>query len=111
VEIIDLFIRSVDFIVFDPDAISLVGDVIETLAEPWDIGSATTMNFYASLDTTLTNMYEDKSFVAGVIDHVVAYCDALQIPLLEIYRAKTDFNKTRKDHSVEARQAVGGKQF
>jgi hypothetical protein len=40
-----------------------------------------------------------------------AYCDACGYDLWGAYEEKMDFNRTRVDHTLEARRAAGGKKF
>ena len=42
---------------------------------------------------------------------VIYYCDKMNLPLVEAFDAKMKYNKTRKDHSREARAAADGKKF
>jgi hypothetical protein len=111
VEMIDLIIRGLDYIIFseDRDFLSVLLEqelVIED--ETWDI---TPIQFYKLIDQSLNAAYEDNIHVVFVISDVISYADHLGIDILEIYRAKTDYNKIRQDHSVEARSSQEGKQF
>lgn len=112
VELIDLFIRGLDYVVFSPDQDFLL-DMLETELvlqdeTPWEM---TPIQFYKMIDIQLTEAYSENLNVVFVISDVISYADHLGIDVLEIYRAKTDYNKTRQDHSVEARSTLEGKQF
>lgn len=113
VELVDLFIRAIDFIVFNPEWAYLAELLHAMIAIDLDLSEfdATQIEVYMTLDDLISKTYNDHINVTGIIDLIIAYCDREEIPLLEIYRAKTEYNRNRADHKPEARAAAGGKQF
>lgn len=116
VEMVDLFIRGIDFVVFndDPAGIVALQTGLHFTTGDQAIAGESTIMIYALIDTLLTNALNSDDPLVGVlstIDVVIAYCDLNDIPLMEIYRAKTAYNRSRADHKPEARAAEGGKQF
>lgn len=118
VELVDLFIRGNDFVIFTPGGLT-VEHFQSALSEnviDGDYDNATSIETYSELVNMLAHGMsgetEDALVAAySVIDAVIAIADRDNIPLMEIFRAKTDYNKTRADHKPEARAAVGGKKF
>lgn len=112
VELIDLFIRGLDYIIFSPDRDFLTDMLeLELQLEDETVLELSPIEFYKLIDIELTNAYEENLNVVFVISDVISYAEHIGIDILEIYRAKTDYNKTRQDHSVEARSSQEGKQF
>lgn len=116
VEMVDMFIRAIDNLVFSDEVSS--EESLTILSSGLPLGMAATtidgmsdIGIYTQMALTLAKAFDEISAVFAIIDLVIAYCDLKQIPMMEIYRAKTDYNKNRKDHKPEARAAIGGKQF
>lgn len=113
VEMLDLFIRSIDNLVFsgEDEAIqALINNIGDDHGTKY-VADLNDIDFYTVLDMTYTGAYGDIVSILAGIDLVIAYCDLKNIPMLEIYRAKTDYNKSRADHKLENRVKVGGKLF
>lgn len=49
--------------------------------------------------------------LADCLIRIFDYCGAFQLRLGEAFMAKLNYNRTRHDHSYEARSAAGGKKF
>ncbi|AGR48048.2 hypothetical protein PHIM7_325 [Sinorhizobium phage phiM7] len=114
VEIVDLFIRGIDFVVFADDTVlrkALLTN-IHNDSTTRAIAGLSKIEFYAMVTMILNKAYDDVNVgIASLIDTVIAYCDIHDIPLMEIYEAKMEYNRNRADHKAEARASVGGKQF
>lgn len=114
VELADLFIRGIDFAAFAESTVlykALVKNIADETATK-TLEGVPQIEAYAVLDILLTKAYEEPDIaIATVIDTVIGYCDLNNIPLFEIYQAKTEYNRNRADHKPEARASVGGKQF
>lgn len=52
-----------------------------------------------------------ESSVSQAVYLIIAYCDKFRLDLMGAYKDKTEFNKTRIDHSHEARKLASGKKF
>lgn len=53
----------------------------------------------------------EEEEVADTLIRLLDYCGYRGINLGKAYIAKLDYNMTRKDHTLEARKAAGGKKF
>jgi len=114
VEMIDLFIRSLDFIVFS-DNEHITNSVYMSIADLspniFEYNAESKIIVYGVIDSVLTKIYDEPEWIVAIPNMIIDYCDKFDIPLMEIYRAKMDYNKNRADHKLDARNAVGGKKF
>lgn len=115
VEMADLFIRGLDYIIFHEESqymkTALVSALTNGLETERGFEGLSTIETYGALDLILSNAYSDAISVPLMIYLVILYCESKEYNLYEIVKAKTAYNRNRADHKIENRSKEGGKQF
>lgn len=111
VELADVLIRIADYADYVQNSVQILDSaMLMRDHEVTNLGDALT-GVHAALSLAYLNQGNGATPMGAAVRLIVNIADHLKLDLEAAIREKMEFNKTRKDHTLEARRAANGKAF